>query len=339
MVGPISRRRRATRDISRDAISLWGGRAIRFVTAALAFLASAPAAAEPERSCDAGGDETRACGAAADDGPPVDGYLSLDLTSHYEYHGFLYAEDVPVTQGYARFTTPVYEGDGFLRAAHVGLGGFLSYHGSGDRAQGEGLFEADLLATLLLELPAGFAADLEYWLETSPNDSFSDIHELDLRLRWNDAPLWKGRLPERFGGLQPHLLLGVELDGETDLGNESFGGADTDEGVYLEAGLRPSLRLLEHETHPVTLAMPLRLGLSLSDYYENLCGEDETFGFLEAALDLSAPLPFLSRGPLALEAHASVHSFWVGGTLRDVNAAAGSDVHEWIGRIGLRATF
>ena len=86
--------------------------------------------------------------------------------------------------------------------------------------------------------------------------------------------------------LSPHILLAVDIDGQAD-----GGGA---EGVYLELGIEPGFTLAQGSAYPLSVAFPLTLGLSLSDYYEHpVTGNDETFGYFDAGIALALPLSFI----------------------------------------------
>jgi hypothetical protein len=71
------------------------------------------------------------------------------------------------------------------------------------------------------------------------------------------------------------VLLAQELDGQADGGSE--------EGTYLELGVAPGV------TRPrVSVSVPVKLGLSLGDYYEGLNG-DETFGYFSVGGIVTVP--------------------------------------------------
>jgi hypothetical protein len=89
---------------------------------------------------------------------------------------------------------------------------------------------------------------------TSPNNAFASVQELAIKA-------------SHRGWGQPYALVAFELKGQQDGGQA--------EGRYLEVGGAPSWG------SGVTVAVPLKVGLSLGDYYESFTG-DETFGFFSA---------------------------------------------------------
>ncbi|HEY1308364.1 MAG TPA: hypothetical protein VGF24_32670, partial [Vicinamibacterales bacterium] len=98
---------------------------------------------------------------------------------------------------------------------------------------------------------------------------FIPVKEISFRFAVDDSgPL--GRAASK-----PYVIIARELEGQADAG--------TKEGTYLELGAAPSIGV----SH-VSVAVPLRLGLSLANYYEGANG-DERFGFFSVAGVVSVP--------------------------------------------------
>jgi hypothetical protein len=97
--------------------------------------------------------------------------------------------------------------------------------------------------------------------------------------RWDRALYLRG-LP-RFAPAQPTTASG--------LGQEDGG---LNPGTYLELGISPGLN-----ESGFAIAIPLRVGLSLDDYFE-LAGVDHKFGFLSIGAIASAPRLGSGHGPL-----------------------------------------
>ena len=118
----------------------------------------------------------------------------------------------------------------------------------------------------------------------------------------------------------------AEVDGASDgVGN----GGDT----YMEFGIAPSYTLIENPN--ITMTIPVAIGLSLDDYYESpIDGEDDTFGFFQAGLDFSTPLPFGSGDYGSWSAHAGVNFVFLGDTVEDFNDGSDKDF-EVIGTFGI----
>ena len=83
--------------------------------------------------------------------------------------------------------------------------------------------------------------------------------------------------------LNPHVRLLFEGDGSV--------GPTADDGVYIELGVSPSFTLIDSPNAPVTLSLPVTMGLGVADFYEN----DEELGYVAVGVKAGMPLPMLSE--------------------------------------------
>jgi hypothetical protein len=142
---------------------------------------------------------------------------------------------------------------------------------------------------------------LLYTSYTSPADSFATVHELAGTLAVDDS---KSAFP-----LSPKIVLAFELgDGQADAG--------TAKGTYLELGVRPTVKLAPK----LTLAIPVKTGLSVHNYYQ-LDGVDDHFGYFDTGLSLSAPVVSGKSG--TLEVHGGFDLLWLGDHLKTINIGDG----------------
>ncbi len=81
-----------------------------------------------------------------------------------------------------------------------------------------------------------------------------------------------------FGGLSPHIMLLREIQGGADAG--------ADRGTYLELGIEPSYQA----TKEISITVPMTIGFSLGDYYENAAGKDQDLGFWSVGVNASMPV-------------------------------------------------
>ncbi len=116
-------------------------------------------------------------------------------------------------------------------------------------------------------------------------------------------------------------MLAQELDGQAD------GGAN--EGTYLELGIGPG-----YTRSRVSLTVPIKVGLSLSDYYEGLNG-DETFGFFSVAGVVTVPLTSAPTRFGSWNIHGGVEFLMLG----DRNEAVFGDSSHVIGSIGIGLSY
>jgi hypothetical protein len=183
----------------------------------------------------------------------------------------------------------------------VNVGTWNSFHsGSNSEAPYDNAFyESDLYASVTFT--AGkWKPGVLYTLYTSPNGGYDGVgtdgsigvSELAFFTTYDDSA---NRVP-----LAPRVVAAFELtDTQADFG--------ANQGVYLELGVSPAVKTTG-ET-PLTFSVPVKLGLSLKDYFE-AAGEDNTFGYFQAGGKVSVPLSFLRRG--SWEAHAGVDVFVFG---------------------------
>jgi len=180
--------------------------------------------------------------------------VGIDIPADYYWRGIIQNFNGVDREG---FVAQPYVDVGFALgdSATLNVGYWSSLH-SGD-ATGT-YYEADYYASL------GFAAgqwspSVTYTAYTSPGDLFSTVHEVALGISYDDSD---SALP-----LSPSALIGFFSD---------------DAGTYFEAGIEPAIPL---EDSPVSLSIPVALGLSLDDFYG-----DETYGYFKAGLALGADL-------------------------------------------------
>ena len=155
---------------------------------------------------------------------------------------------------------------------------------------------------------------LLYTAYMSPIDAFGPVHEIAYTAAFNDS---ENGLP-----LAPAVTLAFELSDK-----QADGGAK--KGIYLELAATPGIPL--GDDAPLTLTVPIKLGLSLKDYYENPAdGKDSTFGYFSGGLMAVVPL-----SP-NLDVHGGVTFYGFGDTLKAFNDDSSGHV---VGTIGLGFSF
>ncbi len=202
-----------------------------------------------------------------------------------------------------------------------------------DNAAGDDIwFESDFFVGLTFGLPANFSADVSYVNLYNPDGSQSFAEEIDVALAYDDSEFWDVDFMD-FAGFQPYALVAFEFSGGSDAG--------TSEGIYLELGVEPSITLIDSEDYPISLAVPLTLGLSLDDYYEDTTGDSDTFGYFDAGAVLSMPLSFVPNGYGQWSVSAGVHLLVLGDTAENISQAfgTGDDDFNVYGTFGLAMSY
>ena len=277
---------------------------------------------------------------AGDDGPNT-GKVSLsggvDFVTAYYFRGIAQETHGFIAQPYVDIGLNILEADeGWLNSLDLGVGTWNSLHSEQTGASGTGpesWYESDFIASISATILENWSVGFAYVAYTSPNDAFNTVEEVDVMLGYNDAAIWEdlGIDIDGFEGLQPSMVLAFEVQDQADAGNGNVVG--TNEGVYLELGISPGFTVLPNDQYPVTLTVPVTVGLSLDDYYESPVDlSDETFGYLDVGLDFSVPLAFIPGDYGGWALSAGVHFLSLGDSLEEFN---GGEDFEVIGKFSL----
>jgi hypothetical protein len=208
----------------------------------------------------------------------------------------------------------LFEGTGALTAINANVGSWNSMHAGpsgGDLNDGP-WYEGDYYGSLTFSF-GRFKPGVLFTSYTSPNDGFNTVHELAGVVAYDDSA---NAFP-----LNPKAIVAFELDGQADGGDNG--------GTYLELGVRPVVKIAP----AFSLAIPVKLGLSLNDYYEGSTGSN-TFGYFDTGLIASVPLP--STGNVNWEVHGGVDFLWLGDNMKILN---GDDGFKPVGVVGFTLSY
>jgi hypothetical protein len=212
----------------------------------------------------------------------------------------------------------LFSGSGGLKSISVNVGTWNSLHtgsAGSDGPSGKLWYESDFYASAGFGFGRGTTAAVAYTAYTSPNGGFGTVKEISIKVAVDDS----GALGSF--AVKPYAVLAHELDGQAD------GGAN--EGTYLEVGVGPG-----YSKSRVSVTVPVKVGLSLGDYYEGVDGDD-TFGFLSVSGVVTVPL---SRSPTRFgswNVHGGVEFLMLGGR----NEAVFGDSSHVIGSIGIGLSY
>jgi hypothetical protein len=238
--------------------------------------------------------------AVAQDGPNQ-GALSLTgglhVPSVYLFRGILQESDPELTLWpFFDAGAELYSGDGGITSVGVNLGVWNSLHSGssgGSSPESRIHYEEDFYATLSLGFGAGTTLATTYTAYTSPNAFFNTVQEIAFKVTNEHM-------------LAPYGLVAFELDGQAD------GGAS--KGTYLELGVGPSWPL----GGGATLGVPVKVGLSLNDYYEGAEG-DEAFGYFDVGGLVTVPVGPETGRFGAWSVHGGANVVTLGDTTKAIN--------------------
>lgn len=240
---------------------------------------------------------------------------AMDFSNAYFFRGIRQETDGLVMWPAADLGIAAYSGEGGLKSVGVNLGVWNSLHTgpSGSDGVGKLWYEGDFYATLGLGFGGGVSLATTYTAYTSPNGVFSTVKEIMFKLAVDDS----GALGK--GALKPYVAIAKELSAEADGLTNGQADGGTEAGTYMELGVAPGWA-----SDAVSLAFPIKVGLSLSDYYE-VAGSSDTFGYFSVAGTVTVPIKTASPNYGSWNVHAGVEFQKYGGTLADLNRAFGLD--------------
>ena len=249
--------------------------------------------------------------AMAQDAPPtVTMTAGIDVVNQYQFRGIRQNGTGVATWPFFDLGIGAFQGEGSLKSVGINVGTWNSAH-----SKPGGWYESDVYATVGLGFGGGVGLATTYTSYTSPNDSFTHVKEVALKLSVDDSPALGS------AALKPYALVAFEL--ATEPGRyQADGGLKG--GRYLELGVAPGFSLAK-----ASLALPVKVGLSAGNYYE-LDGVDNKFGFFSVGGLVTVPVGshFNVHGGLEFQA--------LGDTTKALNSGDGSQV---IGSFGIGLSY
>jgi len=260
---------------------------------------------------------------AAEPADPNPGALTLsggfDVLNQYMFRGIRQNSTGVAMWPWADLGIALHSSDSGVTSVGVNIGTWNSLHTGDTGTDGPSTklwYESDFYATLALGFTHGFSMGATYTAYTSPNNSFTTVKELAVKLSFDDsAHLGKA-------SLKPYVLIAQEFDTSPGTG-QADGGLEA--GTYFELGFAPG-----YSWTNASLAVPVKFGFSLSDYYE-LAGDDNAFGFASVGALVTVPFGGTSRFG-AWNVHGGVEFQKLGDTTKFFN---GGDDTQFIASIGL----
>ena len=249
----------------------------------------------------------------------------VDFTTAYYFRGILQEKNGFIAQPYGDVTFNLYEGSNGINSVDATLGLWNSFQekSPGDPDDPKSWYEVDLYGGVTMGLFENWTVGGLYTAYISPNDSFETTQEVAFSLAYDDSDLL-GAL-----ALSPQVLFAVEVQGG--------GATGPDLGTYFQLSFEPGLTLIESEDYPLHLSIPLTLGLSLDDYYQDpVTGDDSTFGYFDGGLVFSVPLAFIPADFGSWDFSAGVHFLALGDSTQAIN---NGDSFEAIGIFGISLAY
>jgi hypothetical protein len=250
--------------------------------------------------------------------------MGTDVTTAYFFRGILQERYGLIVQPYGEVNLNLHSDEEGPVTSFTLVGGLWnSIHSERTLESGSGpgnWYEADVYGGFKFSLLKKLETKLLYIAYTYPNGAFNTVQELDAVFSLNDSD-WLGTF-----AMYPTFTIAGELD------NTALG---TDRGVYFELGVRPSFTIIQSETYPVSLAIPLTLGLG-SDYFDLSSTDDDTLGYFRSGLIFGIPLAFIPSDYGTWSVNAGAYLYTFGANLEEANL----DDDPWVvGTWGVSMTY
>jgi hypothetical protein len=250
---------------------------------------------------------------------PISLRASFDFTNVYMFRGLLQDDTRFMMFPEAQALIDLHDDDDGLRDVVLRISTWNSLNrgvtGSGGPS-GKMWYESRFSTGLDFTFDPGVTVGGGYTAYTSPNNSFSTVKELAFRVTADD------RVAPAGLALRPHALIAFELGTAPGLGQADGGDRP---GTYLEFGVAPTV-----SESGFALMFPIKVGLSLKDYYE-LAAVDHPFGFLSLGAIARVPLG-QSRDYGAWDVHGGFEFLSLGDTPEAFNRG---DQTQIVGVVGI----
>jgi hypothetical protein len=242
----------------------------------------------------------------------------LDLPTVYFFRGIRQEVTPSITLWpYGDIGLALFSGSGGMKSVGVNFGVWNSLQTGSSGLKGPTArlhYQEDFYTTLALGFGGGVGLATTFTARTSPNGMFNTIREMSVKLT-------KAHMGNPYG------LVAFELSdtGQADGGSKK--------GTYLELGAGPTWALRRDGP---SLAIPVKVGLSLKNYYESGT-VDSTFGFFDVGGLLAVPIRIVPGrfGSWNVHGGADVLVFGATTKLLNVNAAGEVKKSQVVGLIGI----
>lgn len=208
----------------------------------------------------------------------ITGDIGVGVVSNYISRGVVNENQGLIAQPYLDLYFKLYEGDGFINKVSLNLGLWSSINSHKTAASpGTSLaawYEFDWMPGVTVTFAKNFALTVS-WLDFDFVSSGGRAGGLNGNLSYDDTDLLGAF------ALHPHVAV---LKGF--IGN-MVGVPGGDHAWYYEVGIAPGFTVGKGGTYPVTVTLPINLGLG----HETYNGED--YGFFNAGINASVPLAFV----------------------------------------------
>jgi hypothetical protein len=239
--------------------------------------ATQPAAAEPAP-------------AAAPAAKKIGGSISATLTSKYISRGLILNNSGAIVQPSAEIDFDLFDSkDGPINniAPYVGGWSDLTDNHRFAHSTLRGWYEFDWDFGASVTFLTNWNFNVQYIEFTSPSASFGTSKNIIPQLTFDDSSLWTGDTMKNLAfGLHPYVAGLFETNGKA--------GSGAHLGQYLEPGINPSVTFGASGSFPISVTVPIKVGLGFSDFYGGAnAGHNQTLGYESVGVQVAFPAKFI----------------------------------------------
>lgn len=261
-------------------------------------------------------------GQSTESGKGWSGDIGVDLVSSFFNYGVLQENKGAIAQTYVDVSRTVFQGDGFVTNVTLGLELWTSLHSAETGATKDSKvpqwYEFDYFLPLSVTLAKRSIITLTYFEFYSPNGAFSPVRAGQVNLAFDDEPIFHSV------AMHPHITVLYNFRGVISI--------DRSDAWYYELGISPGLVVNKKGSYPLTLKLPLTLGLGDGHFYPG-----DAYGYFSAAINGSMPLKFLPKSFGCWAANAGFTYYNLGSATAEVSA--NRDENAYVAQIGFLLDF
>jgi hypothetical protein len=205
----------------------------------------------------------------------ISGDIGVNFVSEYISRGLVLENQGVIAQPFTDLYFKLYSGEGFINKVSLNLGLWSSLHShfqSNGIAKGgttSAWYEFDYTVGLAVTFAKNFTLTTSYFEFDSPSDNFNPARSINVNLAYDDTDLLGAF------ALHPHATVLFEVEGAAGLQSD---------GIYYEVGIAPGFSPIAG----LTITLPVTAGFGDDNFYAG-----DTFGYIAAGVNISAPLPFV----------------------------------------------
>ena len=250
------------------------------------------------------------------------GDFGVNVVTAYFAFGILQEDRGAIIEPYINLYHTLYEGNGFIDKATLGLQLWSSVHsretGAGPSSRKRSWYEQDYYIPFSLTFAKHLTLTVSYLEYNSPNGAFKPQRSLNANAACDDTG-WLGAF-----ALHPHMTALYNFDGVVGVGRS--------DAWYFEIGIMPGFTVVKQRSYPVTVNFPLVIGFGDGHFYPG-----DAYGFFSASTSISVPLAFIPNSFGAWTGSAAFTYYNLGEATASLNSE--HDHHAYVGQVGISFAF